>query len=314
MGLFEEKKRANQSNIDRHTKAVELAIGRRRSRGPILPPNPFYTRLVCTRKVWPPVTSARLKVKTNYDVDKLKTLTETIPFDRLGKLKRGYLFEYFLSLVKWVQLIRDEDEEHRGYMRDFPSDLTYTLAKQIGRLAAASSDGDAWKTLTDLNRMLSKGELIGIYLDAVVHDLMASGRPPDDRFWRAWRPAADWVMSTLVPKRGQVRSQELENAVLTAGFVGPYITSIPPDWPHLELLLPRIKGSVTSCLEICPRNAFLAPPGPHLRSGYALTTMRAGRRKKHWRRNRDITEKAYPFCSDSISILWSWLALSPLFV
>ena len=143
MGLFEEKKRANQSNIDRHTKAVELAIGRRRSRGPILPPNPFYTRLVCTRKVWPPVTSARLKVKTNYDVDKLKTLTETIPFDRLGKLKRGYLFEYFLGLVKWVQLIRDEDEEHRGYMRDFPSDLTYTLAKQIGRLAAASSDGDA---------------------------------------------------------------------------------------------------------------------------------------------------------------------------
>ena len=94
--------------------------------------------------------------------------------------------------------------------------------------------------------MLSKGELIGIYLDAVVHDLMASGRPPDDRFWRAWRPAADWVMSTLVPKRGQVRSQELENAVLTAGFVGPYITSIPPDWPHLELLLPRINSWVSA--------------------------------------------------------------------
>ena len=73
-------------------------------------------------------------------------------------------------------------------------------------------------------------------------------------------------------------------------------------------------GSVTSCLEICPRNAFLAPPGPHRSEGVAGTEMRAGRRKKHWRRNRDITEKAYPFCSDSISILWSWLALSPLFV
>ena len=73
-------------------------------------------------------------------------------------------------------------------------------------------------------------------------------------------------------------------------------------------------GSVTSCLEIRARNAFLAPPGPHRSEGVAGTEMRAGRRKKHWRRNRDITEKAYPFCSDSISILWSWLALSPLFV
>ena len=79
-------------------------------------------------------------------------------------------------------------------------------------------------------------------------------------------------------------------------------------------ILEILDGSVTSCLEICPRNAFLAPPGPHRSEGVAGTEMRAGRRKKHWRRNRDITEKAYPFCSDSISILWSWLALSPLFV
>ena len=38
-------------------------------------------------------------------------------------------------------------------------------------------------------------------------------------------------------------------------------------------------GSVTSCLEICPRNAFLAPPGPHRSEGVAGTEMRAGRRK-----------------------------------
>ena len=34
-------------------------------------------------------------------------------------------------------------------------------------------------------------------------------------------------------------------------------------------------GSVTSCLEICPRNAFLAPPGPHRSEGVAGTEMRA---------------------------------------
>ena len=39
------------------------------------------------------------------------------------------------------------------------------------------------------------------------------------------------------------------------------------------------KGSVISCLEICPWNALLAPPGPHCSEGVAGTEMRAGRRK-----------------------------------
>ena len=44
-------------------------------------------------------------------------------------------------------------------------------------------------------------------------------------------------------------------------------------------LMWTLQGSVTSCLEICPRNAFLAPPGPHRSEGVAGTEMRAGRRK-----------------------------------
>ncbi len=238
------KKRAQRSNIRRHKKAVRFVIGSRQLRGPVLPPKPFHTRLIRTRKAWPPVTNARFRVQTYYHGGKFKTLIENVPFDKLGKSERGFLLEYFLGLVEWARFLRDEDEKPNSYGSDFPHELVSTLAKQIGRLAAVSPDNDAWKMLTDVEKWQYKGDLIGTYLDAVAHDLIVSERPPDDRFWRAWQPAADWVLSTLVPERQSDGRQSLGNAVRAAGFVGPYLTPIPPNWPHLELLLPRIDGWV----------------------------------------------------------------------
>ncbi|WP_166417849.1 hypothetical protein [Cochlodiniinecator piscidefendens] len=198
------KRHPEKTNIKRLRNAVRFATGRGRSRGPILPPKPYRTRWVRSKKLYPPVVPVKLRARS----------------------------------------IRNEDERPGSYGSDFPYELVNTLAKETGRLAAISTDGQAWKTLTDLEQRQYKGDLVGSYLDAVTHELVVSNRPPDDRFWKAWQPAADWVMSNLVPRVQNDEWQNLDNALRAAGFVGPYMTPMPPNWPHLEMLLPRIDSWV----------------------------------------------------------------------
>ena len=38
--------------------------------------------------------------------------------------------------------------------------------------------------------------------------------------------------------------ENIDNALRAAGFVGPYMTPVPPNWPYLEMLLPRIDSWV----------------------------------------------------------------------
>jgi len=69
-------------------------------------------------------------------------------------------------------------------------------------------------------------------------DLIVSGQAPDSRFWTAWQPAADWLLERLPRSRGS--HDYLGHGVSAAGMVGPYSTPIPPDWPHLELVLETV--------------------------------------------------------------------------
>ncbi len=238
------KRHAEKTNFKRHRNAVRFATGRGRNRGPILPPKPYRTRWVRSKKLYPPVVRIKLRARRHFHWGKMKTLIEAVPYAALNEGKQRYLFKYFEGLTEWARSIRNEDERLGRYGNDFPYELVNTLAKETGRLAAISADGQAWKTLTDLEQRQYKGDLVGSYLDAVTHELIVSNRPPDDRFWRAWQPAADWVMSNLVPRAQNDDWQNLDNALRAAGFVGPYMTPVPPNWPHLEMLLPRIDSWV----------------------------------------------------------------------
>lgn len=238
------KRRIKRMNLKRHTNALKFATGRGPNRGPILPPRPIQTRWVMSKKLYPPVVRVKLPVQRRFDGGKMKALLETVPYAALNSEKQGYLFEYFGGLTEWARSVRNEDERPGGYGSSFPYELLSTLAKQTGRLAAISGDGQAWRTLTDFKRRQYKGDLVGTYLDAVTHELIDSNRPPDDRFWKAWQPAADWVVSNLVPKVQNGDWQNLESALRAAGFVGPYMTPVPPNWPFLEMLLPRIDSWV----------------------------------------------------------------------
>ena len=129
----------------------------------------------------------------------MKALIKVVQYAALSDDKRRYLFEYFEDLTEWARSIRNEAEQSRGYGNDFPYELADTLAKETGRLAAVSADGQAWKTLTDLEQRQYKGDLLGSYLDAVTHELIVSNRPPDDRFWKAWQPAADFRAAFASP-------------------------------------------------------------------------------------------------------------------
>lgn len=257
------KRRAKKISIKRHKIAVKFATGRGRDRGPVLPPKPYRTRWVRSKKIYPPVVRVKVRAQRHFHWGKMKTLVEAVPYAAVGKQEQRYLFEYFEGLTDWARSIRDEDKRPGSYGNDFPYELVNTLAKETGRLAAVSADSQAWKTLTDLEQRKYKGDLVGSYLDAVTHELIVSNRPPDDRFWKAWQPAADWVMNNLVPKAGNDDWQNLDNALRAAGFVGPYMTPVPPDWSYLGMLLPRIDSWVNATklhasaayavLEICER-------------------------------------------------------------
>lgn len=103
------KRRAEKINIKRQKNAVKLATGRSRNRGPVLPPKPYRTRWVRSKKVWPPAVRVKLREQRYFHWGKLKTLLEAVPYAAVGKPEREYLFKYFEGLTEWARFIRDED-------------------------------------------------------------------------------------------------------------------------------------------------------------------------------------------------------------
>ena len=247
------KRRVQRSNIKRRKKAVAFATGNGRNRTPVLPSKRYRARLVRSAKIWPPFIRVRLREQQYIHWKKLEGLLETVPYKKINKTEHGHLFNYFRSLIEWLQFLREEYERRESDVNYYPFESEIIIGKETGRLAAVSANDQAWKTLIDIDQLQSD-DLISTYLEAVTHELIVSNRPPDERFWRAWRPAADWVMTNLVPKRRNDSLQNLGYAVRAAGFVCPSPTPLPPDWPHLKMLLPTISSWVRQTKD----NAFAA--------------------------------------------------------
>lgn len=236
------KRRELRHNIKRRKKAVAFAAGRGRNRPPVLPSKLYRTRLVRLKKIWPPFVRVRL-LGQYFHWEKLKGLLKTVPYEKLTRIQQSHLFDYFRGLTEWLRFLRGAGERLGSHPIDYPYEAEHILGRETGRLAAVSANGHAWKILINFNQRKSINS-INSYLDAVTLELIESDRPPDDRFWKAWRPAADWVMSNLVPEPRNDEVQHLGYAVQQAGFVGPYSTPIPPDWPYLKMILPTIDSWV----------------------------------------------------------------------
>ncbi len=238
------KARGQLANIRRRQASVAHVVGRGKTRPPLLPPPPFRDIWRLSGRVWPPLRRLRVRAVQGLDWGRVKTLLEALKFEGLDKTAQTQLRDYLVGLADWAKNHREADERRYGYHDEFPHDLANTLAHQLGRLAAITGDGQSWKHINSLDYHHRDGDLVSRYLDEVARELVDSGRAPDDRFWSAWCPAAEWAMTLPLPMRRGDDWDYLGHAVEAAGFVGPYMTPLPPDWPHLDLLLPTIDSWV----------------------------------------------------------------------
>jgi hypothetical protein len=69
----------------------------------------------------------------------------------------------------------------------------------------------------------------------VTRELISSDRAPDNRFWDAWRGAADWLLT-----QHGITDERFEEWSAAAGLMGPYMTPLPEEWQHLDAVLPEI--------------------------------------------------------------------------
>lgn len=97
-------------------------------------------------------------------------------------------------------------------------------------------------------------DLVGEYLEGAMASLVESGERPDPGFWSSWQPAADWMLEHAIPKR-RGRHDHLSHGAGAAGFVGPYYTPLPPDWPHLEDVLGAVDRWVRATAHL-PAGAY----------------------------------------------------------
>ena len=212
-------------------------------RMPLLPPTPYKMQWIWTGK-WPkPASRLKLRAKAMLDWGRVHMILKRTDWHLLAsdKERQQLLGQYLSSLVAWTQAYSEEDP--RRHDSHFPYELAHGLAREIGRFSFAYGTCDTWRVLQCFKYHDRAQDLVCDYLDAVTHEMITSGQKPDDRFWLTWKPAAQWIMDTAVPK-GVYHYDSLSNPVRAAGFVGPYMTPIPHDWPHLDELLDWIDGWV----------------------------------------------------------------------
>lgn len=212
-------------------------------RAPLFPPAPFERRWIWSWRKLALPRRLKLKSRTVLDWNKARTVLQRIDWARLTKDEGGVcrFAAYLRRLVQWTQAY--SEEEAQRYDSQFPYEWGHALARVLGRFAATHGRGNDWQALRSFTYRDRAEELIGEYLEAITHELVESGREPDGRFWDTWRPAAEWIMQRSVPHR---RDRNLPQFLQAAGFVGPYMTPLPPDWPYLEGLLGWIDGWVSA--------------------------------------------------------------------
>lgn len=239
----EERRKAAAKTARLREQAVKRALRRGVETLPLLPPAAFSRQWVRTGRA--PWALRRLKMRSTRALDwnRARSILKKVEWSKLADSpqRQSSYSRYLAALVEWTRAYSEEDA-HR-YDSRFPYEWGHALAREIGRFAASNGRNNDWESLTQFTYHDRAEDLVGAYLDAVAHELMVSGRAPDERFWSAWKQAAHWVMARTVPKRRD-RYDHMSEALRAAGLVGPYFTPIPPDWPHLEQVLPWIDAWV----------------------------------------------------------------------
>jgi hypothetical protein len=164
--------------------------------------------------------------------------------------RRAAQFEsYLIEVIDWA---RDysQDKVADRHQNHYPYELMHALAEATGRLAAVGGSTSLWESFKAFGRRDARDDLVGDYMDAIATELVESGRAPDDRFWVAWQPPANFILrDTGCPRSSRPDFDQLSKGAAAAGFVGPYMSPIPPDWPHLDTILPAIDrwAIITAC-------------------------------------------------------------------
>jgi len=253
-----DEQRAFVANVRLRRRASHAGFlrGLRRHRRPVAPRPPYETRWMRTKSWAAPFKRVRIQARWLFEWNRAGRILKNIDLNALARYpaKRQIFEAYLAALIRWTQAYSEEATADR-YRNQFPFEWGRELATTLGRLAAMTGSAGLWKSFLVFQYRDRAADLVGDYLEAVTAELMKDGRVPDDQFWSAWRPAAEWIMGS--DSGGLRRIQyDLTDPVAAAGFVGPYLTPIPPDWPYVETILPTVDswGELTAGSE---RAAYL---------------------------------------------------------
>jgi hypothetical protein len=232
-----EKARARRRGRKDNERVARTALGRRPGSAPRLPPPPDAWQLLWSKDRWYP-RWLLMPSKRMLDWSKAEAVVKGIDWRHLTEdgARHTAFSAYLVGLVDWTRAYSDNSKRRD---RHFPFEWANGLADAIGRFAFAHGGGEEWRSLLTLKKGHRETDLVGRYLNAVVGAMIATGEPPDSKFWQAWRPAADWIIEHDIPSRSG-DDIHLSTAATAAGMVGPYFTPIPEDWPHLDTVLPTI--------------------------------------------------------------------------
>lgn len=217
--------------------AARRALARRYPQVPRLPPPPDSWCWVWSKERWYP-RRMFMPAKRMLDWSRARVILKDIDWFKMtdGGLRRSAFSAYLTGLVTWTKAYSEDSDRHD---RQFPYEWGHALACELGRFAFAHGGGEEWRSLLVFDRRDRDTDLVGDYLDGVAQALMVHGTAAEAAFWNAWQPAARWIIDDGIPKKHGYDG-ELSRGLRAAGMVGPYMTPIPPDWPHLESVLPAV--------------------------------------------------------------------------
>jgi hypothetical protein len=207
------------------------------------PPQPPYAYRWFRQKKWRwPLARKRVQSKRVYDWSRAPVLLKALDCAAIARDPvRATAFGAYLTAVAGWAHAHAHDEVADRFRNRLPYDLVHALAGTAGRLAAAGADPTLWEMFKQFDRRDRDEDLIADYMDAIATELVTSERAPDERFWTAWQPPADFALAGASrPRRYRPDYDQMDKVASAAGFVGPYMSPIPPDWPHVGALLPAI--------------------------------------------------------------------------
>jgi hypothetical protein len=215
-------------------------MDRAKPRRLVLPPKPHVRKLRFARDWRRPVSLVAWPADLSLDRHRAEKVFQVVPVASLAARPEAAraLADYLGRLGHWIRQ-RCEGPSHKWREDAFPFELGRELGMMTGRLAVAwPGPGPApqtWRALTLFKEREHAVDLMGEVLQGMTDALLSSKRAPDEQFWSVWDPVSNWVLD-----HGKPRWSDRWDAVGAAGFMGPYASPLPPDWPHLDLVLPRI--------------------------------------------------------------------------